>query len=170
MTAPTGKPPEPSAQILRFPRKRGRPKSTRPQIDTGTPELIMKRLLGCTTEALDLCLERGIISRRQHWCGIHLRWLFTLRHGVPGVRAVDPTHLGGCELKPEDPTWRDAREKEYNEALCALSKCGHVLQVMNICVYNERPKFLDMRTHLGDASNAITRLREGLDVLVKLWG
>ena len=162
------------AQLLHFPRKRGRPKTIRPKTDIGTPELILKRLHGHTAEALDLCLERAIISERQHWCGVHLRWLYTLRHGVPSVRAIDPTHLGGAEPKPEDPQWRTAREKEYNDAIRALSQSGHALMLLNICVYNERPAFLDMpkptlQKNINRMADTIAKLRDGLDVLDGLW-
>src|SRR5271154_1852352 len=111
--------------ILTFPRRRGRPRSAQRGSDSGTPELVMKRLLGETAESLDLCLERGIITRQQHWCGIHLRWLYTLRYGAPGVRAVDPTHLGGTEISLDDPEWRSAREKEYHDAMKKLTDSGH---------------------------------------------
>ena len=92
-----------SAIILHFPRRRGRPKSVHHGIDRGTPELAQKRLRGETTETLDLCLERGLITPQQHWCGIHLRWLYTLRYGAPGVRSIDPTHTKGIEIKTDDP-------------------------------------------------------------------
>lgn len=165
---------QPRAAILQFPRKRGRPRTGRPKKDTGTPELIMKRLRQETAEALDLCLERGIITPEQHWCGIHLRWLYTLRYGAPGVRAVDPTHLGGMEIRPDDPEWRNAREKEYTEALQLLSQGGHVTLLMNLCVYNERPRFLSKPLSKSDGYTkstlrALEKTRAGLDVLVKYW-
>jgi len=167
--------PRRSATILHFPRKRGRPKSARIGSDSGTPELAMKRLLGETAETLDLCLERSIISKEQHWCGIHLRWLYTLRHGAPSVRAIDPTHLGGLETKLDDPQWREQREKEYHDAIKKLSATGHVPLLMNLCIYNERPKFLSLKQHitqqrLEQTTEMIEGLRDGLNVLVKHWG
>ena len=143
-----------SISSLRFIRRRGRPKASRPLNDGGTPELAMKRLLGETTESLDLCLERGIISRRQHWCGIHLRWLYTLRYGAPGVRAIDPTHLGGMETNLDDPEWRDAREKEYHDAMKTLTGSGHALLLINVCIHNERPKFLNLRNFKINTSHS----------------
>ena len=133
------------AIILSFPKRRGRPKSTRTTHDRGTPELLIKRQQGETLEALDLCLERRIINDRQHWCGIHLRWLYTLRYGAPGVRAIDTTHLGGFDITVDDPLWRGAREKEYHEAIALLAQSGHALLVMNLCIYNERPLFFKNR-------------------------
>lgn len=156
-----------TAVILNFPRKRGRPKSTPRGTDSGTPELAMKRLKGETVEALDLCLERGLISNEQHWCGIHLRWLYTLRHGAPGIRALDTTHTAGSDLKLDDPDWRNAREKEYQDAMKKLTATGHAKLLTNICIFNERPDFLNQRT----AKNAdkLTPLRDGLDILIQHW-
>ena len=168
-----------NAQILTFSRQRGRgrPKNNRPTTDTGTPETVMKRLLGVTTEALDLCLEHGIINQKQHWCGIHLRWLYTLRHGVPSVRALDLSQRIDNKEKSidyEDPIWREAREKEYNEAINTLTKSGHAILLLNLCIYNERPQFLNISSTniINNAKNNcknIGILCNGLDVLAKLW-
>lgn len=161
------------AVILRFPRKRGRPRSTLRGTDTGTPELVMKRLLGETAEALDICLERGIITPEQHWCGVHLRWLHTLRHGAPGVRAIDPTHIGGIENNLDAPEWRIAREKEYHDAVTKLMRGKQdVALIMNLCVYNERPHFLhkNVGNRKADHTKFIASLQEGLTLLAQLWG
>ena len=162
------------ATILHFPRKRGRPRSSRPRIDTGTPELVIKRLIGDTAEALDLCLERNIITPEQHWCGVHLRWLYTLRYGAPGVRAIDPTHLGGQENKLDDPEWRMAREQEYTEAMKLLYANNIALPIINICIYNDRPHFLNIHApvttkSLSAAERSINTLCTGLDILSDLW-
>ena len=163
-----------NATILRFPKKAGRPKSTRPKFDSGTPELAMKRARGETAEALDLCLERGIISPPQHWCGVHLRWLYTLRHGAPGVRAIDLTASHGTDCKNDDPEWRAEREMEYHDAVKLLLQAGTSGAVLNLCVYNERPAFLSLKApitseQLEAAEVALCNLRNGLDLLVKLW-
>jgi len=163
--------PAPSSSLTR---RRGRPKIERPSIDTGTPELVMKRLMGLTAESLDLCLERGIINPEQHWCGIHLRWLYTLRHGAPGVRALDPTHLGGFENKLDNSLWRQEREREYLDALARLHESKHAVHIMNICVFNERLKFLDLKVEITtqaykEIETSINNLRSGLDILISLW-
>ncbi len=163
-----------NSKILTFSSRRGRPKSNRPLIDTGTPETVMKRLLGLTTEALDLCRERGIITDKQHWCGIHLRWLYTLRSGVPGVRAHDISVTGNEGQKPvdyDDPLWRAAREKEYNTAINTLTQSGHALLLINLCIYNEMPKAI-VFSPAGDKKNSChisNNIRNGLDILAKLW-
>jgi hypothetical protein len=163
-----------NAVILQFPRKRGRPKTAHRGVDYGTPELIGKRLKGETTETLDLCLERGIITENQHWCGVHLRWLHTLRHGVTGIRAIDPTHIGGKDLKADDPEWRQAREQEYHNAMQKLTASGQAALIENVCVYNQRLSFLTMGKQisfrqLNEAADTIAGLRDGLDILAKLW-
>jgi len=162
------------ATILPFTRKRGRPKTGRLSKDTGTPELVMKRLRGETAETLDICLVRGLITDEQHWCGIHLRWLYTLRHGAPSVRAVNPTLTCGIDIKLDDPEWRGAREKEYQDAMKKLAANGHAILLTNICIFNERPKFLIRdRAHKavpGAMEIAIlTQLRDGLDILIRHW-
>jgi hypothetical protein len=138
--------------------KRGRPKLPRlPMNDTGTPELVMKRLRSETTEMLDMMLERSIIDVEQHWCGTHLRWLYTLRFGAPGVRAIDPLYMGGVDLEADDPHWRELREAEY---AAALSMLGHRLAniVLAVAVHNEKP-----------ARNVVACLQEGLYRLTVHW-
>jgi hypothetical protein len=171
---PSGEPPR--AAILLFPRKRGRPRKIQSHSDTGTPELVMKRLKQETAEALDLCLEREIITPEQHWCGIHLRWLYTLRYGAPGTRAIDPAHFGGRETKSDDPEWRTSREAEYTEVITKLSDRGLAMPLLELCVYNERPSFLRWHhtAHVSDRQakenlRAIGKILEGLDVLAEVW-
>lgn len=135
----------------------GRPRNERPEHDFGTPELQAKRAAGTTTEALDLCLTLGYLTHEQHWCGVHFRWLHTLRFGAPGMRAVDTTSIGGYALKQESTDWRAAREEEYQHALHLLGPLASAL--LNMCVYNERPVSTQAR---GDISKA-------LDILIKCW-
>lgn len=156
----------PRAVILHFPRRRGRPKSSLPKKDIGTYELLKKREQDETIEPLDLCLKKGLIDDEQHWCGVHLRWLYTLRHGAPGVRAIDPTHLGGMELKIDDPLWRNQREEEYHLAIKKLASTKKAEIVMNICIYNEIPRFLKKR---GQDIHCLIAFKDGLSSLVELW-
>lgn len=162
-----------SPKILSFSRRRGRPKSNRPLHDVGTPETVMKRLLGITTEALDLCLEKGIITKQQHWCGIHLRWLYTLRYGVPGVRTTNLTYMESTGHKSsdyEDPLWRASREKEYNDAVNFLTKSGYSLLLINLCVYNEIPNFFTISAGKPAICREIAeKISSGLNILIKLW-
>ncbi len=159
--------------IISFSRRRGRPKSNRPMLDTGTPETVMKRLMGITTEALDICLEKGIITQQQHWCGMHLRWLYTLRYGVPSVRATNLSDMENHESKSsdyEDPLWRAAREKEYNDAVNMLTKSGYSLLLINLCVYNDLPQLFIIQTGKTIEYKEITeKISSGLNILIKLW-
>lgn len=157
-----------------LPRRRGRPRTDRSETDRGTPELLAKKQNGETAEIIDLCLERELITQHQHWCGIHLRWLYTLRHGTPTIRAIDPLHLGGIEIKESDPAWYELREKEFREAYGLLSRTGHAQLVSNICIYNECPSFFlpGNAPSYGQsllATELLNHLRNGLDILVAHW-
>jgi hypothetical protein len=164
----------PCAHIIRFPRRRGRPRKVLQGKDHGTPELIAKRVNDETVEVIDLLLQRRCITPEQHWCAIHLRWLYTIRHGAPGLRAIDPTHIGGYELKANDPEWYSLREKEYNDAMALLASGGHTRLILDICIYNERPAFLKSNMpiqphHRAIASAFLRCLQEGLDRLREHW-
>ena len=150
-------------------RRQGRPKKTRPSIDLGTPELIYKRAYHSTMEAIDLCLEHAIITPAQHSCGLHLRWLYTIRYGAPGISALPLTPLYNAPLsKQDDPLWRQARETEYREAIALLKSYHCANEVMRICVHNERLFHLN-QPQPSSATNPIPALKEGLSLLAKHW-
>lgn len=163
-----------------FSTRRGRPAAPRPTTDYGTPELIFKRAHGHTAEAIDLCRERGIITAEQHWCGLHLRWLYTLRYGAPNVSATDLTRVDGYAMAAPDDSliWRSAREAEFAEAVLLLRQHRRCEPVMRVCVFNERPSFLS-QTRLREAFDRPTlrqrieqemiELQEGLELLKTLW-
>jgi len=158
------------SNVITFPRKRGRPRKIREEKDLGTPELQAKRNALETVEALDLCLEKGIITQEQHWCGIHLRWLHTLRYGAPGVRAMDLSEISGIDIISDDPAWREAREAEYHVAVTTLSGKADIKLLIDICVHNERPEFFRAEGRkIYRSVKELQRLREGLDVLVAHW-
>lgn len=153
-------------------RGRGRPKQDRPKRDLGTPELRRKRAQMETAETLDLCLEKGIINHSQHWCGIHFRWLYTLRYGAPSVQAIRLHDNGFCKVQEDDENWREAREFEYEEAALALDQAGHMKHIINICVFNEHPAFLlyPANRHVQtERTTEYERLLAGLDILKSLW-
>ena len=162
---------------MAFSSRRGRPRSeAAPAVDLGTPELIRKRALNITHEAIDLCLERELIGADQHWCAIHLRWLYTLRYGAPGVRAVDPTHLGGRETLSDNPEWRREREREYQDAVLMLGNGARANRLLALCVFNQHPRALlhCVRPPSGTERRPVWQremedLTEALDVLVRLW-
>lgn len=171
---PFERPLDPSHDRPALPARRGRPKTRRKSGDTGTPELVMKRLLGATAETLDLLLDRRIIDAQQHWCGIHLRWLYSLRFGAPSIRTLNLTDTPGIEWKLDDPLWSAAREAEYNEAMQCLTNNGRAQAIINVCIHNERPRFLNTlpgkKNYTREAVDLIVSLKEGLDMLCTLWG
>ena len=163
-----------------FSTRRGRPASARPTTDYGTPELIFKRAHAHTMEAIDLCRQRRIIDSDQHWCGLHLRWLYTIRYGAPNVSAVDLTRIDGYAMaaSEDSPIWRQAREAEFAQAM-ALLRARHKQElVMQVCVFNERPHFLRLESLRAayerpaiarQIERELTQFIAGLDELVRLW-
>lgn len=164
---------------MAFRTTRGRPKSKiADKKDIGTAELRAKRAQSITCEPLDICLKKGFISEAQHWCGLHLRWLYTLRYGAPSV-ACRGYHLeSGYPIRPEDDAWRSAREQEYRQAIQALSHWRCYEMVMSVCVFHHMPLFLNIAPQhknkkIEMLSNKATREHEqfitGLEVLRALW-
>jgi hypothetical protein len=160
--------------MTRFTNKRGRPKSDKPSIDLGTPELIQKKANEETNESLDICLRRGLIEQSQHWCGIHLRWLHTIRYGAPGVSAIQLFDMSQDTTGVVDEQWRKDRESEYIDAVCLLAKHHALKPIVNICIYNEIPGFLihpqKIRRNIADRKySELERFRMGLDLLYNYW-
>jgi hypothetical protein len=153
--------------------RRGRPKSCRPAHDHGTPELREKRRLALTSEPIDLCLERMLITRSQHWSGMHFRWLYTIRYGVPVPKAVDLTQEGiSGTLLHQDIERQAECEEEYGQALEALRQHRCLDAVMALCVFGRIPASLyrSFMTSINPAHrHEIFQIREGLDVLATLW-
>lgn len=89
---------------------------------------------------------------------------------APGLRAVDPTHLGGLDIKPDVPDWRTAREREFHEAMEKLRQHGSAALIMNLCIYNERPAFLQPgKRGLKNSKRLRIQLCEGFDILFTHW-
>ena len=164
---------------MAFSTVRGRPRKPAQTHDLGTPELRLKHALRVTAEPIDLCLEKQMITPQQHWCGLHLRWLYTLRYGAPSLTThyTDRDHPASTPMA-EDPGWRSMREREYHEAAVMLRARNRYECVMRLCVFNERPAFLSSalrekafhQPHLAERmSHAQAQLREGLDLLVLHW-
>lgn len=160
-----------------FSARRGRPKTGLPEKDFGTPELQKKRLLNATSEPIDLCLFHQIIDDKQHWCGMHLRWLYTIRYGAPSITSRYTTTQWAPQYE-DSSAWRTNREQEYHEAVHLLRKMRHYEPVMRLCVFNELPRFLGEK-HQQAALNDQYRLNahiiareqlcEGLNLLVIHW-
>lgn len=164
---------------MAFTTRRGRP--PRPVFhghDLGTPELCFKRAHGLTDEPIDRLLHRGLISQNQHWCGLHLRWLYTLRYGAPCLTTHYHDARHSSVAGEDDPTWRLLREREYVEAAALLKTKQHYEPVMRLCVFNELPAFLNARLQaqalarpeLAQTLNARHHLLlEGLSTLEMHW-
>ena len=163
---------------MAFSTLRGRPRARVIDSDPGTPELRMKHAVGATAEPIDLCLTRALITPDQHWCGLHLRWLYTLRYGAPSLTTRYADRMEGAAPTEDADIWRALREREYHEAIIALTQQRRYEPVMRLCVYNELPAFLSpalQRRAWDDAklTHQLLRshhtLREGLDILTKQW-
>ncbi len=164
---------------MAFTTRRGRPpRAPSEPTDSGTPELRFKHAHGITAEPIDLCLERGVLTARQHWCGLHLRWLYTVRYGAPNLTTRYDTEPGGGPRPTDDPAWRRQREAEYLEATTLLRTRLHYEPVMRLCIHNEPPAFLDPRLlarSWGEPAlaerleQARIRLTAGLDILGRHW-
>ncbi len=163
---------------MAFSTRRGRPRSFRPSRDFGTPELVFKRLHRLTQEALDQCLEMGWVTAEQHWSGMHLRWLYTLRYGLPCPQAIDPTLAREWKISHHHDTWREEREQEYLEAIAALDKEALARQVLDVCIHDQLPLRLRQRAMRGGHQPSapdeeclllLQSLQTGLDLLSKLW-
>ena len=164
---------------MAFTTQRGRPrKEPHPETDIGTPELRLKHALRLTAEPIDLLLEKSIITPRQHWCGLHLRWLYTLRYGAPSITTRYADREAPQAAMPTDENWRAMREREYLEATDLLKRERHCNSVMRVAVFNEQPASLNHSMMLKASSHPAlraalsaqnTHLRDGLELLARHW-
>jgi hypothetical protein len=164
---------------MAFSTLRGRPPRAKlDNNDHGTPELQFKRALGITAEPIDMCRERKLITSDQHWCSLHLRWLYTLRYGAPVITTRYADKDAQCGIQEDKNEWRSLREREYHRAIAELKRHARYEPVMRICVFNELPSFLHrplIERGLRDPAlgheleKAHSRLTEGLDLLVNQW-
>lgn len=142
-----------------FRRKRGRPGKHYEERDNGTPELQKKRAAGITSEAIDHCLESGAISVRQFRAALHFRWLYTLRFGCPGVRALNLLESDRIAYAAEkNGEWKAEREMEYREAVESLHYPAVLSVLLKVAIFNVLPEKTQMES-----------LQDGLDRLVRLW-
>lgn len=147
--------------------RRGRPRQARPDRDYGTPELQQKKNQSCTEEVLDLYLQKGVILPPHHWCGIHLRWLYTIRYGVPGTRALDICQASGMEIRMDDVQWRASREQEYMQALAALRLVHSEEVIKDVCIFNI--DVLISRRATRENYAAYSKMSRGFEELERLW-
>lgn len=164
---------------MAFSQRRGRPpvpKSDGP--DLGTPELCFKRAHGFTLEPIDHLLEQGLIQANHHWCGLHLRWLYTVRYGAPVITTRYESDSQPSTAPQADLEWQSMREREYMLAVGLLKQANRFEPVMRLSVFNEQPAFvnptLQKRAWSEPAlANQLNRqhqlLLEGLTLLSSHW-
>ena len=104
-----------------------------------TPELQKKRSIAI--EVLDMCLKHNIIDIFQHSSGIKLRWFYTIMFGAPTIQSRFTT-LESHKSKHYDEKFLQFVGKQYYSILKKLKKVNAHKIVLNICIYNELPKFL----------------------------
>lgn len=129
-------------------RKRGRPRLDRPKYDFGTPELIKKRMTIApddptrSTNPIDACAARGIISDEAHSAAIYFRALRKIVFGKAIPPAIDLNAVSS-NGNPDEPDRGDA-ETKYREA-CAAMKCQSrpaFDAVENLVVHERWPEWL----------------------------
>jgi hypothetical protein len=161
-----------------FSTKRGRPSLNRPRKDKGTVELQAKRSLNLTTEAIDLCLHKQLITSEQHRAALRLRWLYTLRFGLPTTQAYDHLFIKGHNNYLDDSKWRQKRNQEYETAISLLKSIKACSIVTNLAIFNQYPKFLlisrnltiiELKKIASSIFPELVKFQEGLDVLIKFF-
>ncbi len=126
-----------------FTKRRGRPAIKRPAHDKGTPELARKHRLGLTSEPLDVLLSRNYITVEEHSAGLHARWLYTVKFGIPDLRAANPEGREASARKSyRDAAWQQRHEAEYAHVVENLRQANAKREVFNICIYKQWPFWL----------------------------
>ena len=121
-----------------FSSRRGRPKREAVQeVDRGTMQLQQKRRAALTVEPLDWLREEGVINAQQHWCGLHFRWLYTLRYGAFTPQSLDAAREKGILHKREYEEWQGEREGEWREVTQQLKQAGLLEMALEFCVYSQ---------------------------------
>lgn len=161
-----------------FTSKRGRPaaKASLTVIEGGKIQEKPRNnrpLVIVTSEPIDICYKKGLISADEHRAALHFRWLYTLKFGAPDISAVeyDKFTLSGSRI--QDPEWQELREREYAMAVEKLRSSGALKIVLNIAVFGYMPGFLITsrlnKRCFGANYSEVQKLKEGLDLLVRHW-
>lgn len=155
---------------MAFHSRRGRPRATTPreEIDSGTPELQRKRRLQLTVEPLDWLREHDIISPQQHWCGLHFRWLYTLRYGAFTPQSMDAAREQGIIRKREYEEWQQDREQEWRQILQLLEEKELLAAALDFCIYRQNiPPQWQQAAHRRHRQ--FSPLCEALQQMERLW-
>lgn len=153
-------------------RGRGRPKSTHQGADLGTPELQYYKKHHLTEEVIDRYLRHNILDSNQHWCGIHLRWLYTKLYGLPTARAVAFIEKGRSCLEENAAQLKDMHD-QYHYASQLLLKENLHKTVLDVTVFNRDILFDSMHYQRANPQNPKYNLKSnlinGMNILVKCW-
>lgn len=144
-------------------RTRGRPSKVRQSKDLGTKELQEKRKNGQTQEPLDRYYAQGLIGEQQYWAGNHFRWLYTMRYGVPSVKAIDLAGGDWGGAGEADEAWLATLNAQYIDAQNLLSQHGLLDVARDALIYQQGAYSGLPRAGLP------CRLSIVLDLLVDLW-
>lgn len=145
----------------------GRPKLNRPLTDTGTPELVKKRVRlvdggdpSMSTTPLGVYLERGLLhdtyamARKMYEAGMNYRYCYGIVFGRSSVRAITDQPSGRTEV---DDDLLEKIEPEYWRATKMLLRTRPVFAATwKICITDE----------FGD-SKQLAALKTGLTWLVR---
>lgn len=153
---------------MAFSQRRGRPKKESiDEKDRGTPELSLKRRYAVTAEPLDWLRKHDWITPQQHWCGLHLRWLYTLRFGVVTPQTLDWAREKGVLRKKEYTEWQEQREEGWRRALEVLQYENAEREVVHLCVYLMQVPGIWVQHR--PPVRLLGRLEKGLSALEVLW-
>jgi hypothetical protein len=122
-----------------------------------------------TTVPLDILEMRGFISSSQSEVGRVYGWLRRMIYGRTDVRAFDPAHVAGRDVRQEEMDW-ERMESRYRELSNALAGRGAAVRrtTEETCVYNVFPDCGPRLTAKGML--ALDRIREGLDAMERAGG
>ena len=127
------------------------------------------------SEPLDILLHKNIINEKQHWAGMHLRWLHSIRFGIQNITSLKHYPFS-IEIKQDNPEWREEREIEYSQAIYELKKYKLHDIISSMVIFGKIPKFLLIKNLMNiniikslSYANEVDDIKDGLDTLVELW-
>lgn len=127
--------------------RRGRPKLNRPAIDTGTPELIHKRMMASpmdatlSTNPLDVLKSRKIISDEAHGAASYFAALRKIVFGKAHPGAIDLTAVSSGSPHEFDRADAEIKYRDACNAMKAISRAS-LDAVENLVVHERWPSWL----------------------------
>lgn len=145
-----------------FKQGRGRPRNTRPAVDSGTPELVIRNRLGLTREPLDLCLEHGLLTAEMHQAAMRWRWLYSIKYGVSAPKQVRWMEESTPAALSRDDAWKSQRSLELTRLTNAISREAAYKMFTDAALFSRWPRFLIYYTKHGRLTPMLTRDHEDL--------